>query len=374
MNLKIEALARKEFLQLLRDKRSLALILVVPLVQVILFGYVAATDVKNIRFTVADFDRSAAGREIVAKIEHSGFFNNAGPVSNYQELEKMLDAGQAKIGLVIPAGFQRDLASGATPSLQVLVDGTDSNTAAIAQNYFLGILADHAAKIRIARRAGLGAATPAEPLRCAERIYYNPQLRAVNFMVPGITAIVLLLITTMLTALTIVKEKENGTIEQLWVTPIKPWEFILGKLLPFPLIGLIDVILSVFAGSLWFGIPIKGSICLLFLGALLFLMTTLGMGLLISGVSSTQQQAMLTTIFFLIPNILLSGFIFPIANMPVILRGLTYLIPTRYFIEIIRAIYLKGLGLAGIRLQLFALLGYGAAILGYAILNTKKRL
>ena len=216
--------------------------------------------------------------------------------------------------------------------------------------------------------------TRLQPVAFWYRVYYNPELKAVNYMVPAVTVLVLLLITTMLTALSIVKEKELGTIEQIMVTPVKPLEFIIGKLLPFPAIGVLDVIITITTGTLWFAVPIKGSLILLFCCALLFLMTTLGMGLLISAVSSTQQQAMLSTIFFLIPNILLSGFIFPVANMPAVLQWVTYIIPGRYFIEIIRAIFLKGLGISYLYPQMLALLLIGIFVLLISVRSFRKQL
>ena len=206
------------------------------------------------------------------------------------------------------------------------------------------------------------------------RIYYNPELRSVNYMVPGIMVLVLLLITTMLTALSVVKEKELGTIEQIMVTPLKPWEFIVGKILPFPVIGMIDVLLVIAVIHFWFHVPMHGSIWLLLFCAVLFLMTTLGMGLLISTVSKTQQQAMLTAVFFFIPNMMLSGFIFPISNMPKFFQIISFFIPGRYFIEIVRGIYLKGLGISFLYPQMLALTVIGVLILWYAVRNVKKQL
>ena len=375
MNIRVLAIAKKELLQLFRDKHSLPLILVVPIIQVILFGYVAATDIKNIKFAVIDHDRSAISREIVTKIEKSGFFVNKGLLKDDAQMERMFAAGTIKIGLVIPAGFNRDLNKQIQPTLQVLIDGTDSNTASVAQNYFLNIIHSLSQRISVSRlaRMGLNMAV-VTPIAFKQRIYYNPQLRAVNYMVPGITVLILLLTTTMLTALSIVKEKETGTIEQIMVTPVKPWEFIVGKILPFPFIGLLDVFLVVTIGNLWFSITIQGSAFLLFFCSILFLMTTLGVGLLISTVSQTQQQAILSNMFFIIPNILLSGFIFPIANMPKALQWLTYLIPARYFLEIVRGIYLKGIGITYLYPQILALFILGALILLYSIRGFHKQL
>lgn len=375
MNNRILAIAKKEFLQIIRDRKTLPLVLIMPVLQVILFGYVAATDVKNIKFTVADQDRSAISRQIIAKIENSGFFINQGIITDDRQLEKMMNFGKIKIGLVIPPGFNRAVLAGEQPVIEVLIDGTDSNTASIARSYFLNILnsfMQQKVNLRL-KKMGINAELQ-QPIEFKMRVYYNPELKSIYYMVPAVTVLVLLIITTMLTALSIVKEKELGTIEQIMVTPVKPWEFIVGKLLPFPVIGMLDALLVVAVGSIWFSVPIKGSLLLLFGSTLLFLMTTLGMGLLISSVSSTQQQAMLTTIFFLLPNILLSGFIFPIANMPKVFQWITVIVPGRYFIEIIRGIYLKGIGITYLYPQMVILLAIGALILTYSIKGFRKQL
>lgn len=375
MNNRILAIAKKEFLQIIRDRKTLPLVLIMPVLQVIIFGYVAATDVKNIKFAVADQDQSAISRQIIAKIENSGFFINQGIITDDRQLEKMMNFGKIKIGLVIPPGFNRAVLAGEQPAIQVLIDGTDSNTASIARSYFLNILnsfMQQKVNIRL-KKAGINPELQ-QPIDFKTRVYYNPELKSIYYMVPAVTVLVLLIITTMMTALSIVKEKELGTIEQIMVTPVKPWEFIVGKLLPFPVIGMLDALLVVAVGSIWFSVPIKGSLLLLFGSTLLFLLTTLGMGLLISSVSSTQQQAMLTTIFFLLPNILLSGFIFPIANMPKVFQWITVIVPGRYFIEIIRGIYLKGIGITYLYPQMVILLVIGALILTYSIKGFRKQL
>ena len=375
MNTRIWAIAKKEFFQLLRDRRTLPLILVIPVIQVILFGYVVAAEVKNISFAVFDQDHTEMSRELTAKLKNSSYFIDQGRIKKYNELDKLMAAGKIKIGLVIPVNFMRKVDRQMQPTLQVVVDGTDSNTAAIAQSYFLNIIDRFSQEIVTERliKIGLGQVLAA-PLAYQYRAYYNPDLRAPNFMIPAITVMVLMLTTTTLTALSIVKEKELGTIEQIMVTPVKPWEFILGKLFPFPFIGMLSVFLVVTLGDLWFEVPMKGSFLLLYLSAALFVMTTLGMGLLISTVSKTQQQALLSTIFFIMPSILLSGYIFPIANMPQVMQWLTFLIPARYYIEIVRAIYLKGLGINYLYPQMLALLIIGVAILGYSIKGFRKQI
>lgn len=375
MNPRVIAIARKEVLQLFRDHKSLVMIFLLPVIQLVLFGYVVANDVENIKFAVFDQDRSGLSRQLVTKIEKSGFFVNQSPIDNYRVLEEMLNSGAIKIGLVIPKGFNRDLLAAKQPSLQVIIDGTDSNTASIARNYLINIINSFAEQIRDERLLKMGQSKAVKtPLDFKHRVYYNPELRSINYMIPGITALVLLIITTLLTALSVVKEKELGTNEQLMVTPIKPWEIILGKLAPFPVIGLFDLMLMMIMGSLWFRVPIKGNLFLLGASSSSFIMASLGIGLLISTISQTQQQAMLSAMFFLIPNILLSGFIFPIANMPVILQTLTYAIPARYFLEIVRGIYLKGTGCADLFPQIAALAFFSVVILAYSVRSFRKQL
>ncbi len=375
MNSRVLAVTKKEVLQLFRDKKSLAMICLLPVIQLFLFGYVVANDVKNINFAVFDQDQSSLSRQLVTKIENSGFFINHGSAINYRALEEKLNNGAIKIGLTIPKGFHRNLLSGKQPNLQVIIDGTDSNTASIARNYFLNIINNFAEQFRNEQLLKMGQLkTFKPPLDLKYRIYYNPELRTINYMIPGITALVLLIITTLLTTLSVVREKELGTIEQLMVTPIKPLELILGKLLPFPVIGLFGLILMNLVNSIWFRVPIKGNLFLLLISSFLFILTSLGIGLLISIVSHTQQQAMLSVLFFLIPNILLSGFIFPIANMPKILRILTYAIPARYYLEIVRGIYLKGTGLTYLFTQMLTLAFLGLLIFGYSVGSFRRQL
>ena len=375
MNGRVWAIAKKEVVQLIHEPRTVAMIFVVPVIMVLVFGYVAGADIKNIKFAVVDYDKSTVSRELIAKIEHSQFFINRGEVSTEAKIGPGLDAGKIKIGLVIPKNFARDIDKYKKPQIQVLVDGTDSNTATIAQGYFLSIINSLSQQISRNEMLKSGSSrSMSSPIHFNYRVYYNPELKAAYYMIPGVTVMVLLLITTMLTALSIVKEKERGTIEQIMVTPVKSWELILGKLLPFPFIGMMDVLLIGLVASLWFGVPIRGSIVLLLCCSGLFLMTTLGLGLLISTVSSTQQQAMLSTMFLLLPNILLSGFVSPIANMPKVLQWLTFIVPARYFIEIIRGIYLKGIGIRYLYPQMLALAVIGILILGYSVKGFHKQL
>jgi ABC-2 type transport system permease protein len=371
MNLRIMAIAQKEILQLLRDKRSVAMILLFPIFQIIIMGYVVGADVKNIHYAVCDRDHSRVSREIVRKIDASGYFVNQGAVNSDAQLGQMLDNGAIKIGLVIPDGFSRDLYRGTTPILQVLVDGSDSNTATVAQNYFLSILNNYQAQISQTRF--LQAQIPVvQPVILKSRLEYNPELKMVNFMIPGVMVHILIFIMALQIALSVVKERELGTMEQLLVTPLKPWELILGKLLPYPPLGLILATVTILLGSLWFAVPIKGSILLLLCSVMLFLLNTLGLGLLIAVISKTQQQAMICTLFCLIPNVLLSGFMFPISNMPVVLQWVTLLIPARYFIEINRMIYLKGIGITYFYPQMLALLLIGTMMVAVAIRKFHK--
>jgi ABC-2 type transport system permease protein len=316
-------------------------------------------------------DHSRVSREIVRKIDASGYFVDCGAVDSNRQLGRMLDVGKIKIGLVIPGGFSRDLNRGAAPTLQVLVDGSDSNTATVAQNYFLSILNNYRSQISQTRffKAQIQLE---QPVVLKSRFYYNPELKMVNFMIHGVMVHILIFIMALQIALSVVKERELGTMEQLLVTPVKPWELLLGKLLLYPPVGLLLATITVLLGSLWFAVPIKGSILLLFCNVSLFLLNTLGLGLLIAVISKTQQQAMICTIFGLIPNVLLSGFMFPISNMPIVLQWFTLLIPARYFIAINRGIYLKGIGMTYLYPQMLALLVIGMIMVFVAIRKFHK--
>ncbi|MBW2062127.1 MAG: ABC transporter permease [Deltaproteobacteria bacterium] len=370
----------KEFRQALRDPRMRVLLIFPPLLQLILFGYAANLDLKNIPTAIYDEDRSSISRDITTAFSSSGYFKFTARVTNEKELTALIDRGKVKAALHFGPGLAGRVKSGRTAQVQIIVSGTDSNTAAKVQSYALQIIEDYN-RTQLEKRmdknpimaqilpAGVGGI-----LQPRVRIWYNPDLSSVNFYVPGIIAMIIMLVTLTLTSMAVVREKEIGTMEQIMVTPIKPFEFILGKTIPFSLIGFIQVTLVTTVGVFWFGVPMRGSLLLLAVSLVIYLLSTLGIGLLISTISRTQQQALFTTFFFFFPAILLSGFIFPIANMPRIIQFVTYLDPLRYALVIIRGIFLKGVGLDVLWPQLAALLAIGLILMTLAVSRLRKTL
>ncbi|HEX9614694.1 MAG TPA: ABC transporter permease [Bacteroidota bacterium] len=370
----IRELMIKEFLQLRRDKRMLPLVLLAPVIQVILLGYAATVDVKNISLVVFDADRSVESRAYVERFTNTGYFIVAGYVDEADELDDYLDKTLATLAISIPRSFSDDVGAGRPVKIQLLADGADANTANISLNYAAQITARYAESLLAERLTRIGGVTLPQ-IRTETRIWFNPDLRSANYMIPGVVALILMIITTAFSAAAIVREKESGTIEQILVTPIKPYQFMLGKLLPFIIIGFADVVLILGVAVNWFDIPLKGSVLLLFGLCGLFILTTLGLGLFVSTVSRTQQQAMMTAQFFIFfPFLFLSGFTFPIDNMPPIIQGLTYLVPLRYFITIVRDLFLKGVGLEVLWPEALALLAFGVIILSLSVARFQKRL
>lgn len=354
----------KEFIQILRDPRMRTVIFVMPLVQTLVFGYAVTTDVTRIPTAIFDLDNSRASRELVARFTGSGYFDVAAYVDREDQARDLVDHGTVKAVLQMNKGFGDDLRAGRTAAVQVIVDGTDSNTAGIVLNYagqIAGRFSETVLQTRIIRATG----EPAISARVAveTRAWFNENLESRNFYVPGVIVLIVTLVTLMLSSMAVVREKEIGTIEQIMVTPIKQAEFILGKTLPFALIGFADVALVTVMAVYWFDVPFRGSVWLLVGATSLYLMSTLGIGLLISTISRTQQQAMMSAFFYYFPAMLLSGFVFPIANMPEAVQWLTYLNPLRYFLVIIRGIFLKGVGPEILWPQMAALLILGTATL-----------
>jgi ABC-2 type transport system permease protein len=371
----------KEFIHILRDPRMKAVIFVTPILQLLVFGYAVTTDITQIRTAVADFDHSQATRELVRRFESSGYFRVVRQVGRADELRELIDRGTAKAAIQFDPGFSTDLKRGRTAMVQLVVDGTDSNTASVVMDYANRIVAQYnrqmAAEALAVRRVALGAeAAPvlAGGLEVRTRAWYNPDLRSRNYNVPAVIAIIIMLTSLLLTSMAVVREREIGTMEQLLVTPIRPAELILGKTLPFALIGFFDVALITVVAVLWFAVPIAGSLLLLFGATALYLLSTLGIGLFISTVSKTQQQALMSTFFFYLPAVLLSGFMFPIANMPVAIQYVTLVNPLRYYLVVIRGIFLKGNDLTVLWPQLLALAILGAAVFSVSTLRFRKRL
>ncbi len=370
---RIRQMIRKEFKQTFRDPRMRGIVIVAPVIQLLLFGYAVSTDVKDIQLAVLDTDRSVTSRDLAARFAHSGHFVLMGYPESGTQARRMLDHGDAQMVLEIHPGFEGDILAGRTAALQMILDGSDSNTARVAGDYAARIVrAFGREKLheRMSRR--LGALEMVEPVRLETRAWFNENLESRNFFVPGVIASLLTIITLLLTSMAVVREKEIGTLEQIIATPIRRYEFILGKTIPFALIGYIDAVLILAVGVYWFEVPMRGSIPLLFAGITLYLMSTIGAGLLISALSQTQQQAMMSTFFFFNPAMLLSGFVFPIANMPEPVQWVTQLNPMRHILVIIRAIFLKGGGLELLWPQMLALAALGALTLALAMQRMKK--
>jgi len=357
---RLRSMLIKEFLQVLRDPKMRGVIFVMPLLQAMVFGYAVTTDVRNVPVAVLDFDQSVASRELLSRFSASGYFRFVSQTRNVNDATHLLDKESVGAILRIDQGFEEDLRAGRTAKLQVIADGTDSNTAGIVLGYTGRIAGEFSGKVLLTRFSRLRGEGPLPGnVELVSRAWFNENLESRNFYVPGVIAIIVMLVTLMLTSMAIVREKEIGTLEQLLVSPITPAEFILGKTLPFALIGYADVLLVAALGVFWFEVPIRGSLPLLLVATTFYLMTTLGIGLFISTVSRTQQQAMMSVFFFYFPAVLLSGFMFPIANMPPPVRFLTYANPLRYFLVILRGIFLKGAGTATLWPPMAALLAMG---------------
>ena len=365
-------LVRKELIELKADPRLFGIVIIAPIIQLTVLGYAATTDVKDILLLVVDGDRSTASRELIARFDASSNFYIVDVVSGNGSVEQHLSHGTAWMALTIPAGFNERLSSGRSDTVQVIADGTDSNSTGVALGYARNVVASFSAEKTVDLRPGLPRIAPID---ADIRVWFNPRLESRDFMVPGIVALLLLVVTTNLSAMAIVREREVGTLEQLNVTPLARWELIVGKLLPYALIGMFDVILVTLVAVFWFRVPFLGSFPLLFGCSAIYLLSTLGLGLFVSTISQTQQQASMTaTFFFLTPMIYLSGFTFPIENMPSWIQWVTYLIPLRYFLVIVRGIFLKGVGFAVLWPQIAALLACGLVLIALATLRSSKRL
>ena len=368
---RLRFLVWKEFLELRMNPRLFGIVVVAPVLQLTMLGYAATTDVKNVPIAVADGDRTPKSRELIARFQGSPYFVVAAAVTSVAEIEPFLESGEAWMALSIPAGYARDVESGQPVRVQVVADGTDSNSTTVALGYATTLVGAYARELATSRAT---AASAEGPIDARIRVWFNPSLEGRFFMIPGVLALILLVVTANLASMAIVREKELGTLEQLNVTPLRRGELIVGKLLPYGVIALVDVLLVVAVAVFWFEVPLRGSFLLLFAMSLVYVLCTLALGLFISTISDTQQQAMMTaTFFFLTPMIYLSGFIFPIENMPAVIQPFTYLIPLRYYLEIVRGIFLKGIGLEILWPQAVALAGWGTGMLALAVLRSRKR-
>jgi ABC-2 type transport system permease protein len=366
------AVARKEIIQIRRDPRSLGMAFVIPMLLLFLYGYALTLDVDRLKTVVYDQDRTAVSRDLLARYLESRYFTLVRTARDLREVEGALDSGEAQIGLVVPRDFARDLERGRPVALQALVDGSDANTATIALNYLEGITARYSTQVTAAR---LGVSLRTPPLEARPRVWFNPTLQSKNYIVPGLIAVIMMVIAALLTSLTVAREWERGTMEQLIATPIRTPELILGKLLPYVGIGLIDVLLAITAGTRFFGVPFRGSLPLLLLLSLLFLAGALSLGLLISIKAKSQiiasQAAMVVTF---LPAFLLSGFVFDIANMPGWLQAITHVVTARYFVTILKGIFLKGVGLEVLWGEVAFLLVFAVVVMAAAHRGFRKSL
>ena len=363
----------KEFHQLFRSPQMLRILILPPLLQILVFGYAVTTNVRNAPTAVVDLDRTASSRELLSRFFSSGHFRLVRETAEFREAEELMNRGKAGVILRLDPGFEGALRSNRTADLQVIVDGTDSNTAAILLGYAARITGEYSGSVRLSRMQRHPAPFPGPPsVGLVSRAWFNENLESRFTFLPGIIAFIVMLVTVMLTSMAVVREREIGTLEQILVTPITPAEYILGKTLPFALVGFGEILLVATVSVLWFDLPFRGSLILLLVSSGLFLSTALGIGLLISTVSRTQQQAMLTMFLYFMPAVLLSGFLFPIANMPRAAQWLTYLNPLRYYLVILRGIFLKGTGAGVLWPQMASLLLLGTATLAVAVRQFRK--
>jgi ABC-2 type transport system permease protein len=370
MGERVLAMLRKEFRSVFRDPRMRMVIFGLPVIQTLIFGYAVSLDVRHVPFVVLDRDRTPASRAFVARFTGSPCFDLVAETLEEPEARARIDAGEAAAILRIDAGFASDLLAGRTAAAQWIVDGADSNTARFAAAYAGSVAAEAGARILLERAPS--AAVGAGRVALEERAWFNADLESRNYFVPGVIAMLVMLVGLMLTSMAIVREKEAGTIEQIMVTPIRATEFILGKCAPFVVVGFANVGMVAAVGLFWFDIPLRGSIGLLLLATALFLAGTLGIGLFISTVCSTQQQAMMTTFFFFFPAMQFSGFVFPIANMPWPFQWLSWLDPLRYFLVVVRGVFLAGVGFDVLWPQLLALAVIGAGVMAFAVARFRK--
>ncbi len=366
----------KEFIQVLRDPRTRMLLLVPPLVQLMIFGYAATFEIRNVRMAVLDRDNTQESRELVARFEASRYFQLRRHLESSRDIDTVIERGEATLVVHIHPGFSQQLRKGQTAPVQVILDSTDSNATLVALGYLNQIAAEYSRQIQTERlqRESPSLAAQVPQAAMERRPWFNTDLQSRWFFVPGVIGSITLVIVTTLTAFAVVREREIGTLEQMMVTPIRRWEFILGKTLPFFLIGLADVALIAGVGTFWFQIPFRGEVGVLLLGTVLFLLCQLGVGLFISTVSATQQQAMVTAFFFIMPAITFSGFGFPIAAIPESIRWISYFDPLRYFLVVIRGVYLKGTGLDVLWPQMWPMVVMAVLFLSVSILRFQKSL
>lgn len=374
-NSRLIALMRKEFTQILRDPRTLALAILMPIIQLFLLGYAATSEVRYLPLAVLDRDRSPASRALLDAYRAGDYFSIAYDVDSEDELRSLVDRGKVGAALIIPPDYGSEITTGGHATIAFIIDGSDPSVGSRALSAGQLIAQDLSTDLQIGRfdRAGVSL-SGGLPIEVRTQVWYNPDMVDAYFMIPGVAGMVLFMITSILTASAIVRERERGTIEQLIVTPIRPWELMLGKMLPYSILALFNTLEVLLIGALWFGVPIRGSLILIFLLSTLFLMTSLAIGLLASTVAKTQQEAILTVMITLLPSIFLSGFFFPLSAMPKVLQWISYVIPLRYYLTIIRSLLLKGAGVLELQNEIIALFLFGTILMTLATLRFRKRL
>lgn len=366
---------RKEFIHIIRDPRTLGLVIVLPVMMLLLLGYAVANDVENIPMALADLSKTDISRRFVERYSTSGFFKVTHVVQNENAILQLLDEGTVKSGLLIPEEFGRNLSTGESGMVQFFIDGSNPTVAQTAQLAAETISQAASQEILVEQLSRSPLRMELRPPVDARlRFLYNPDMRRMNFMIPGLIAVILQIQTLLLTAFAIVREREQGTLEQLIVTPVKPWELMMGKILPFVLVAMLNVAMTVAVGYLWFGVKITGSIALLFFLSLTFLLGSLGLGVLISTISRTQMQAMYMASFIMMPSFILAGLLFPRENMPWPAFVAGYLLPVTYFLEIVRGIMLKGVGVAYLWPSIWPMVVFGVAVFFASVLFFRKRL
>jgi len=375
MKNRLLSLIRKEFIQIVRDPRTLFLTFAMPVAMLFLLGYAATNDVRNIALAVLDRDQTPASRRLISAYRAADYFKIAYTVFSEEEIRRLIDNNSARAGMIIPAGYARTLSAGRSAQVAFILDGSDPTVASTALSAAILVGQTESTKIMLTRLARFGIRDNSiQPIDVRPQVLYNPGMVSAYYMIPALIGQILQFLTTILTATSIVRERERGTIEQLIVTPLRPWELVVGKLTPYVLISFMDTIEVLIVGVLLFRVPINGNLLLLLALAALFLVTTLGIGLLISTIANTQQEAMLTSMFTILPSIFLSGFFFPLAAMPDILQAISYLIPLRYFLIIARGIILKGVGVEALWPEIIALSIFAIAVMGAAATRFKKSL
>jgi ABC-2 type transport system permease protein len=368
-------LMKKEFIQTFRNRKMIAIIIVMPVIQLLLLGYAANIDIKDVSLVVCDEEKSQNSYDFLSLFSNSGYFTIVKNVDSPNKIDKEIDYGDASVGIIIPSDFTKNLNSSQKTSVEFIADGSDANSANIALGYAKQIISSYSNRLMLEKMNQAGIIINVSRIVPEPRIWYNPDLKSSNYMIPGVLALILMIITMSMTSLGIVREKEMGTLEQLIVTPIRRYEFIIGKLLPFAVFGFIDMAIILTLARFWFNVPMRGDLFTLYFLSGLYILTTLGLGLLVSTFSKTQQQAMMTSMFFIMmPFMYLSGFAFPIDNMPIIIQYITYIIPLKYYLIIVRGLFLKGNTIFDLWKEVLILLLFGVTILSISIKRFNKKL